>query len=254
MDTSKELYLDDFSQDDVMFFTSDVGLAINIAKDRLILFRYKDEWSHAIHALSYLHQVQESVGQAEEFFRVGGSGGARGIGEGVGLAIRNSRAKSRASAETGIKLSLRSTKEPTLFLNILDQTRRERLFEALRQVLNDGVVSTPYRISGNYVSTQYRRPTPAELEHRKVYAAKQAKWEARKAEKAQAAKPKLSDVLNMVIIAAVATWPTAWVGRELMYGDLVPLPEISVDSLKFSFVIWLVIAFFLLRGSRWLRA
>lgn len=252
MDT--DLFFDDFQMDDVVYFTNDFGITINVAKDRFIVFRHGGTWTHDIHSLSYLHRIQDCVGQAEEFFRIGAAGGARAIGEGVGLAIRNSREKTRASAETGIKLSLRSTKEPTLFLNILDQTRRERLFEALRQVVNDGGVNSPYRIFNSQVSMQYRRPSATELEHRKAYAAKQARWAERKVEKATAAKPRWSDILFTPIIAAIATWPTAWIGRELMSGDLVPLPAISMPGLQISFIAWLGIAFFFLRGIRWLRA
>lgn len=204
------VYIEDFTEDDLVYFHRTIGIAINIEKQSLILFeRVGREWYDQTLPLSNLRNATEINVEAAEYINQNQFGGARGIGHGVANAIRNATEQSKARRGTGIKLSFRSVERPSFLINITDETERARLMEALQQAISDGKMQTPYRVIPDGVCEAYRRPTKADLE--------KADAAARPVER-RTAKTKISgrEYLGILIFSACAVLPIFYAIRE--YG------------------------------------
>jgi len=160
-----ELWLSDFENDDLIYFGFDRGFSISLANQSLLLFqRINGDWYDERLSLNDLRNATETVGHADEYFSQNQFGGARGIGQSIGVAMRNSLEKSKAKRETGITLHFRSIQRPTLLINILDSNERSKLMEALRQALNDQHMQSPYRVIPDSVREAFTPLTPEDIE------------------------------------------------------------------------------------------
>ncbi|WP_226550419.1 hypothetical protein [Celeribacter naphthalenivorans] len=142
-----EIFIDDFQNDDLVFFHEGAGISINMKKQRMILFqKVGGDWFDHAEPLSALRGVAECDPETAQYGYEGAQhGSARGTGLAVGLAVRNAVEKAKARNATGVELRFKSVERPSFLFNILDEKERERLLEAFRQVLSDGAVATPYR-------------------------------------------------------------------------------------------------------------
>jgi len=158
------LYLEDFENDDLVFFRNDFGFAINIKNQSFLLFQQiNGDWYDDKLPLSDLRKATETALEAGEYYTENQFGGARGIGQPAGVALRNSIEKSKAKNSTGITLHFKSIERPTFFLNITDENERLRLMEALRQALSDGKMQTPYRVISSEIEDIFHRPTEEDI-------------------------------------------------------------------------------------------
>jgi hypothetical protein len=163
-DTS-DIWLSDFENDDLIYFTKDVGLSINLRNRTLLLFQKANgEWFEVKLPLGDLRGATEVTGVADEYYPGTQLGGTRGIGQSIGVALRNSMEQAKAKRETGIALHLKSIEQPTLFMQILDAEERKKLMEALRQVLEDQHMRSPYRNISDDVREAYTPLTQADLD------------------------------------------------------------------------------------------
>ena len=163
--STSDLWIFDFADDDLIYFGIDRGFAINLAHQSLLLFhRVNGEWLNEKLSLGDLRNATETVGHADEYSSQNQFGGARGIGQSIGVAMRNSMEKSKAKRETGITLHFRSIQRPTLLINILDSNERKKLMEALRQALTDQHMRSPYRVIPDSVREAFSPLTPEEIE------------------------------------------------------------------------------------------
>ncbi len=167
-DTS-DLWISDFADDDLTYFGLDRGFSINLASQSLLLFqRINGSWLDERRPLNDLRNATENVGYAGEHFVQNQFGGARGIGQSIGVALRNSMERTSAKHETGIVLHLRSIERPTLLINIVDTTERKKLMEALRQALTDQHMQSAYRVIPESVRTAYTPLTQEDIAEMKA--------------------------------------------------------------------------------------
>ncbi|MGP3699627.1 hypothetical protein [Rhodobacter sp. NSM] len=168
------MFIDDFRTNDLVYFNDDFGIAIDIDRRRLLIFeknvlqRERSGWAHEDMPLSDFLGAREQVMEAGRFLsggtrHVGLTGAAEAIGGGLAASVENARARARAREETGIELQFRSVSRPILFLKVEFADVRARLFEALRQVLEDGEMKEAYRVIPRAVDRAYHRPTQAEM-------------------------------------------------------------------------------------------
>lgn len=156
------MFLDEFENDQFTLFGNVSGISISTDKRRLITFFKADgAWLHKSISWDEIRSVVKETLTPNEFIHMGG-GGARGIGEGIGTAIRNSVEKSKAKKASGIALELKSIDTPRLFLSFPEESDRNRVFEAVRQFL-EGDLSGTYQKIPTSVAKNLRRPTTEEV-------------------------------------------------------------------------------------------
>lgn len=132
---AEKLYIDDFENDDVVCFSAAYRISINTQKRTFRVFESRGSaWIHIKFQLSDLRSIERvSVSPQREI--AGNYGSAKGMGDGIRVAISNSVEKSKAKSQTGGKIYLKSVDLPSVFLTIQSQTERERLYEALHQII-----------------------------------------------------------------------------------------------------------------------
>lgn len=156
------MFLDEFETDQFTLFGNVSGISISTDKRRLITFFKADgAWLHKSISWDEIRSVVKETLTPNEFIHMGG-GGARGVGEGIGTAIRNSVEKSKAKKASGIALELKSIDTPRLFLSFPEESDRNRVFEAVRQFL-EGDLSGTYQKIPTSVAKKLRRPTVEEV-------------------------------------------------------------------------------------------
>lgn len=226
------VYLEDFENDDLIFFRSDFGFAINIKTQSFLLFqRINGDWYDDKLPLSDLRNATETALEAGEYYSENQFRGARGIGQSIGIALRNSMEKSNARNGTGITLHFRSIERPTFFLNITDANERSSLMEALRQVLADGKMRTPYRVMSHEIEDIFRRPT-------KEHIVKTEKAEMRTGLRKSHTSIGFNGYLGILIFAACATFPIWYAIREYSFQ----VNGYYSKVLTVDFVVYFVIA------------
>jgi hypothetical protein len=134
------MFVDEFGNDDILFFTEKSGIAINIAKDRLLIFKKVSIWFDEEFSLTDIRGTTEVIYQANELAVTGGRRDAKTV---LAVAFSNSRENTKAQNSTGVQLSLRSTKTPNVFLNAPDNDKRASLMEAIRQALEGTSINCP---------------------------------------------------------------------------------------------------------------
>ena len=168
------IYLDEFDQDDLVYFSDRDGIAVNLEEKRMILFQ------KSVHGFSSVKMPIDDLVSAQVSVvtpgrhiaghsgRVGVSGAAEALGGGLGAARLNSKAKADARKATGIELRIRSIDNPKRFLQIADERERNSVAEALRQILEEGRMPEPYRLIPGIVRVKHRRPTEGDIEREKA--------------------------------------------------------------------------------------
>ena len=226
----QQLYIDDFEHDDLVVFGKSKGVSINLELQRVLLFQRSPQgWIEEEFKLGDLRGVTERITEADQIYMIGG-GGARGIGQSIGAAARNSLENQKAKKTTGIELQIRSTDTPRFFLNILDPSYREASLEAFRQVLEDGKMERPFRRIPKDVTDAYYRPTEEDL-------AEATATEVRKGLRRSRTKLGLKDYIFIV----VATLPAWAIYRLTVLSGLSRFEDILFETRGFL-VIWLPVA------------
>ncbi|MEP3198210.1 MAG: hypothetical protein ABJO57_10095 [Lentilitoribacter sp.] len=161
---SNELFFDDFEGDDLVFFTDNSGIAINLSNGRVLLFQSTlGHWAEEEYLLSDIRNAHENAPVADHHYAMGNLQGSQGVGLGLGIAIKNASAQKKANQESGIIIDLKSTALPSFLIHVEDTSTRRSLMEALRQVLRDGDLRVPFRRIPLSVSQAYHRPTETEI-------------------------------------------------------------------------------------------
>ncbi len=202
---NSELWLDDFEHDDVVFFGRDSGFAINLSKDRLIVFqRSNGDWYNEDMKLDVLRSAREIVPYASRQIGISSQGSAHAIGQGIGMAISNAMENGKARRSTGIELSLRSVDQPSFFLNVNDEKTRQSVLEALQQALNDRMMTTPYRLMPEHVRDCYTPLTEEDI-------AEQAAQVERQRVKRTKTRLTIGDYIIALFFGAIAILPFHWI-------------------------------------------
>jgi len=229
-DAEDELFIEDFENDDVVYFRKNIGLAINIRKQSLLLFeRVRGEWFDATLPLSDLRHASEIKVQAAEYYRLSSSRGARGIGEGVGMAIRNSSEQSKARRETGVELHFRSVERPSFLINIVDNRERAQLREALRQAISDGKMVTPFRVIPNDVREAYSPITQADIDQ-------DVEKQQRALRKKEKTRVSWLEYLGIALVSLLATFPLYSVYKDAVIASRGNFPDVYADNAALIFI------------------
>lgn len=224
IDGSDAIFIEDFENDDVVYFRDNIGMAINIEKKSLLLFeRIGGDWYDDALPLSDLRDVKNISIEAAEYINQNQFGGARGIGQGVAVAIRNASEQSKARRGTGVELHFRSVERPSFLINIADEQERARLMEALRQVNSDGYMKTPYRVIPNDVREAYRRITQVDIEQNAEH---QRRALYRKA------KTRVSwlEYAGLAIVSLLVTFPIFAAYKNAIIAERGHFPDINHDN------------------------
>ncbi len=164
IDHDDPIFIEDFEGDEFVYFRDRMGFSINVENQTMVLFqRINGEWFDDKIALADLRRATENAPQSEDLYFQNQMSGARGIGQSIGLAMRNSVEQSKARNGTGITLHFRSVERPTFFINITDEEERTKLMEAFRQAISDGAMRTPLRIIPDEVRKAYTQRTDEEI-------------------------------------------------------------------------------------------
>jgi hypothetical protein len=152
------LYTDEFEDDDLIYFTEDKGLTVNIEAKRLLLFEKTPEgWVDSTYELQELRRVQEHVPDTVEYYSTQTPGGVAGIGHSIGIALRNTLEARKAKMTSGVVLNLRDVEMPRFFIAVPDSQTRASLMEAFRQILEDGAMETSLGTLPMGVAKAYER-------------------------------------------------------------------------------------------------
>jgi hypothetical protein len=164
---------DDFKDDDVIIIEGGSGISISQSKDRFLLFKAENvsgapPWKIIaelpVNKIRGVEKVDGSVERSLEVnVRVGGglSAAARGIGEGVGGALRDAVDKRKAKKETGLLFDLDWFDEPAFFVNIPDPKTRNQANVCLRHIfegraLEGTVREVDYRVPRSFPNLEMR--------------------------------------------------------------------------------------------------
>lgn len=162
--STHKIYIDDFEHNDLVFFSSSSGIAINLTTGRVLLFQSTlGRWKYEQYTLADIRNAVESAPVADHYTAIGQANAAQNIGQNIRAAAQNASAQARASSQTGIIIALKSTALPEFLIQVVDTQSRKSLMEALRQVLQDGRLQTPFRVIPDEVKDFYYRPTASEL-------------------------------------------------------------------------------------------
>lgn len=162
--TAPDFYIDDFEHDDLVFLSSSSGIAINLTTGRVLLFQSTlGRWKHERYTLADIRNAEESAPVADHYTAIGQANAGQNIGQNIRAAAQNASAQARASSQTGIIIALKSTALPEFLVQVVDTPSRKSLIEALRQVLQDGALRTPFRVIPDEVKDFYYRPTASDL-------------------------------------------------------------------------------------------
>lgn len=158
------IYIDDFEKDDLVFFSSSSGITINLTTGRVLLFQSTlGRWKHEQYILADIRNTVESAPVADHYTAIGQANVGQNIGQSIRAAANNASAQARANSQTGVVIALKSTALPEFLIQVVDTPSRKSLIEALRQVLQDGRLRTPFRVIPEEVKDFYYRPTASEL-------------------------------------------------------------------------------------------
>ena len=226
------IYFDEISNDDILIFTPNAGISINLSKDRFLVFtKATSKWKMSSYSLEDFRSFEVHTPGADEFVTFG----RQGIGAALGVAARNASEKKKARSATGININLRRTDRPSLFLNITDERKRASATEALRQLCEEGRLREPYSTGEKNIATAWRRPTEEEVNEARLEEAerkrKQQAWET-------SLWPSRSDaatVLGLSAAVAVLAW---FAYRQLVFANV----ERYVDFFAEDIVIFFVVA------------
>ncbi|MGR3616090.1 MAG: hypothetical protein ACU0BB_08620 [Paracoccaceae bacterium] len=164
---SEKICLEDFTNDDLVFFTGQVGLTLNLESSTFRLFRkIVGDWEFEEHPLSTIrsiavHEVSPTRHTADGIGRW-----SKRAGQDIAVAIKNSQEKTSARRQTGLELMLRSVNEPRVFFVIPPGLQRDRLYEALSQVLEEGKLNGRLDAMPSSVRAQFHKATPEEKKKR----------------------------------------------------------------------------------------
>ncbi|MGP3698966.1 hypothetical protein [Rhodobacter sp. NSM] len=168
VDDRDEVYLQDFEEDDLVYFTTHQGIAANLDLGRVILFDKRAfGWVSEKIALADLRRVEtiSTTPGSEGYFAVGD--GLHRVGASIGVAIKDSIAKAKARREAGLVLHLRSVDTPVFFIHEPDNSRHASLCEAFRQLF-EGEMRRPFHVVPPEVERAFVAPTPAEIAAQEV--------------------------------------------------------------------------------------
>ncbi len=224
------VFLDDFDGDDLIYFRGNIGLSISIAAQSLRLFeRISGEWYDAVLPLSDLRDIRENHVEAAEYFNQNQFGGARGIGQGVAVAIKNASAQSKARSKTGIMLYFRSVERPSFLINITDERERTQLMEALRQAYADGQMTVPFHVIPDDVRDALRRPTKSDVD-------RVARRQERIMRRKEKTKVSWLEYLGLALIALLITLPIFEAYKASVIAERGNFPDVNRDNIVLIFV------------------
>ncbi|WP_208347472.1 hypothetical protein [Pseudaestuariivita rosea] len=228
------LFLEDFEHDDLVYFRGNVGFSINIKKQSLILFeKVNGLWEDAVLPLSDLRKTTETVPSTDDYYYLH-SGGARGIGGSIGLALKNTVEQSKAKKETGIVLHFRSIERPTFFLHLVDSHERSQLMEALRQVLSDGMMRQPYRIIPDEIKDIYRQLTDDDI-------AEIEEQEQRSERRRKATNVSWRGYLVLVMVSLLLAGPVYYFYRHNIIGETSKFDAVDQENMILTFVVLFIL-------------
>lgn len=191
---------------DVVWFEGRTGFAIDLERRIFIALTnpprglaQRDNWEHISFDLTDMREVVSEVGVPTEFFTSGTQpgvlGGVRNASESAGVGIKNAMERSKAKRNNGLKFSIRSSQTPSFFAQVIDDSKRAQLFEAVRQIFETGTVDRRIQRIPDNVSSSFYKPSNIEIER------KEAQSQAR-----QSAVQKYLVVGSFAVVAIVAAF------------------------------------------------
>lgn len=238
------IYFDEISNDDVLIFTDDVGVSIDIGKNRFLVFKkVASRWKMANYSLEDFRSFEVHAPGADEIVAVG----KQGIGTAIGVAARNAAEKKRARNATGIQINLRRTDRPSLFLKITDDRKRASAAEALRQFCEEGRLREPFSTGEMNVADTWRRPSEEEVNQSR----REAVYKARRQEAwATSLKPTYFDIWVTLAVSAFAACLMWLVYRQMVYSNVGRHVDFFAEDIVIYFFVSLPIAYILIS---WLK-
>ena len=241
----QDVFTHDFESDDVVFFTRDAGLAINVSKARLIIFeKVLGLWNDETAKLNMLRGARELNPTAAGDVYYSSGVGARAIGQSVANAISAATDAAKIRNGTGVELSFRSVHKPVLFLQIFDGRTRQKLMEALRQVLEDGKVFTAYRDIPDEVREAFRERTDEEIKQGEI---QDRQKQVRQAKRKQALQVSWKAYAIIAVIAGGMASPAFERFGHLVFANAQQHTHFATDY-KIVFFLALVVALRLMVG------
>ena len=139
---SKPVYRDDFEGSEIVFFDNHgAGVSYNSATGKVRFYLYRERWKKAEFDATDLRGIEKiKVNPAEYDTTVFGSIGKK-MGTATADAIRNMQVRADAKRQTGVQINIRSVDLPKFFLQIASDAERDRLSEALHQIIDGQGVS-----------------------------------------------------------------------------------------------------------------
>ncbi|QBY00605.1 hypothetical protein E2K80_07505 [Rhodophyticola sp. CCM32] len=164
---------------DVVWFEGRTGFAIDLKKGVFVALTnpprglgQRDNWENIVFDLNDMREVISKVGVPTEFFtsgtQAGVLGGARQAGEAAGVGIKNAMERSKAKRNNGLEFAIRSTQTPSFFAQVVDDSKRAQLFEAVRQIFETGTVDRRIVRIPDAVSSSFYKPSKAEIEQKEA--------------------------------------------------------------------------------------
>lgn len=168
--------IEDIEASNISWFQGKTGFSLNIQKNEFVIYFLRErglaqaeKWDYEIFKIDDVRNFNKTLGVATEYTTTGSyaglSGGARQMGEGIGLAARNALEAAKAKRRMGIEFELRSTQRPKFFVQVTDEAKQDQIFEGVRQLLQDGRIDQKLLNIPDGVRSSF--PTEAMLEKKR---------------------------------------------------------------------------------------
>jgi hypothetical protein len=141
--TKTDFSVNELEDSDYVYLREHGGFALNNKNKVLtVVFPSKnDEWTVYEVPVSDCRGFEIRSVTPDKIELLSTQGGLKGVGEGIGVSIRNKVARDRAKAANGIVLQLKSLETPEAFIHVAEEDSRIVASEALRQFIEEGAVN-----------------------------------------------------------------------------------------------------------------
>ncbi|QFT47795.1 hypothetical protein FIU97_14530 [Roseivivax sp. THAF40] len=154
------MFVDQFEDGDVIYFDANDGLTINTDLNRLLIFRNTARgWIvREFSSSDVLDLSEEEVVSGADQATHGWATKAHAVGAGMGAPIITSRQMEASRNLTGVRIKLRSTDLPNIFIHVSNPWERKAFVDAMRQALRGGRIYEFYGDVPDHVRQVFQRP------------------------------------------------------------------------------------------------